>query len=145
VNDLFHVKQTPFLTHPYLEVRNPMATFTLDDIRSTAEAKYGSTDIDMGGAGIVVLRNALRLSSDERQELLTFQEKLSAGKDDEDAPAVSGEEVQIVSDMIRLVAADKALADKMLATIGDDLGVLMELVGQYSEGTQLGEASASAN
>lgn len=110
-----------------------MATFSLDDIRSAAEAKYGSTDIQVGEKTVRLL-NPLRLGKKDRDALMALQEQM--GKEDSDTE-------EILHDVIRLVAESDSQAEALLEAVGDDLGVLMEIFTRYNEGTQLGEASAS--
>lgn len=111
-----------------------MASFSLDDIRTAAEAKYGSTDIDLGDGRVVVLQNPLRLGKKDRDALTGLQDKLEAPDADQ---------VDVLGDAILLVAKDKAVAKDLLAAIGDDLAVLAEIFEQYTKGSQVGEASAS--
>lgn len=111
-----------------------MASFSLDDIRAAAEARYGSTDIELGDTTVRLL-NPLRLPKQKRDDLSALQDKLSADGADQEA---------LMSEAIRLVAdADKA-ADQLLGAVGGDLAVLAEIFDRYGKGTQVGEASASA-
>lgn len=116
---------------------------TLDSIRAAAEAKYGSYPIDLGDAGTLRLQNPLRLPKHRRDELAAIQGELDVDKDDAAAVAAI-DQADIFSRMIRTVADNQGLADVMLSQIGDDLAVLAEIVSEYSKGTQVGEASASA-
>lgn len=109
-----------------------MASFTLDDIRSAAEAKYGSTDIDMGGGDVLVLVNPLRLSKEKRASLSAIQD----GAKDRD-------QGDVMRDAIRLVAQSSDAAERFIARVGDDLAVLATVFSTYTEGSQVGEASAS--
>jgi hypothetical protein len=109
-----------------------MATFTLDDIRSAAEAKYGSTDIDLGNGDVLSLVNPLRLPKDKRDALTAIQE--SADERD------NGD---VMRDAIRLVASNEAQAERFLAIVGEDLAMLATVFSAYTEGSQVGEASAS--
>lgn len=111
-----------------------MATFTLDDIRAAAEAKYGSTDIDLGEFGILSLVNPLRLPKEKREALGKIQDRLSEdGVDQGD----------VMREAIRIVANDSIKAQRFLEIVGDDLGMLATVFSSYSEGAQMGEASAS--
>jgi hypothetical protein len=109
-----------------------MATFSLDDIRAAADAKYGSTDIQLDEKTTVVLRNPLRLSKDERGELAGLQGKL-VGDDDLD-------QGDVLADAIRLVAKDKKAAEKLIEQVAGDLAVLASIFETYTKGTQAGEA-----
>lgn len=110
-----------------------MASFTLDDIRAAAEAKYGSTDIETS-TGTCELVNPLRLPKKKRDELMTIQKRL----DGEDV-----DQEEVLSDAIRLVASSKKQAESLLDQIDGDLTILVEVFKNYSESTQVGEASAS--
>ncbi|MEU0739259.1 phage tail assembly protein [Streptomyces sp. NPDC006134] len=110
-----------------------MASYTLDDIRKAAEARYGSTDIEVGGT-VVRLLNPLRLPKARREELTTLQDRINEGGDQE----------QLFAKAIRLVAQNETAADALLAEIGEDLAVLAQVFEVYGEATQVGEASASA-
>ncbi|MGW6745420.1 phage tail assembly protein [Streptomyces sp. NPDC055025] len=111
-----------------------MASYSLDEIRAAAEARYGSTDIELG-TGTVRLLNPLRLPKQKRDDLAGLQDKLSAEDADQEA---------LMSQAIRLVADSGKAADKLLSAVGGDLAVLAEIFDRYGKGTQVGEASASA-
>lgn len=110
-----------------------MSAFTLDDIRAAAERKYGSTDINVG-TRIVKLLNPLRLPKARRSALIAVQEKLNAEGADQEA---------LLREALGLVAESGTAAKALIAAVGDDLAVLVEVFARYSEGTQAGEASAS--
>ncbi|WP_329022513.1 MULTISPECIES: phage tail assembly protein [Streptomyces] len=110
-----------------------MASYTLDDIRSAADRKYGSTDIEVSGETVRLL-NPLRLTKAKRDSLLGLQEEMV--RDDADQAA-------LLSEAIRTVAQSETAADSLLTEIGGDLAVLAEVFGRYGESTQAGEASAS--
>lgn len=111
-----------------------MASFTLDDIRAAAEAKYGSTDIHLSETETVHLQNPLRLGKKDRDKLGKIQDEMSEE---------GADQLQIMSDAILLVAKEKELAKKLLEIIGDDLAELATIFENYSKGSQVGEASAS--
>lgn len=110
-----------------------MASFTLDAIRTAAEAKYGSTDIELGDETIRLL-NPLRLPKATRAELSQLQDRM--GGDDAD-------QEDLLSEAIRLVAEHPKAADKLLQAVNGDLALLAEIFDAYGRGTQAGEASAS--
>ncbi|MFE9254035.1 phage tail assembly protein [Streptomyces sp. NPDC006879] len=109
-----------------------MAQFSLDDIRAAADAKYGSTDIALDDKTTVVLRNPLRLSKAERDELAALQDNLDGDSDKDQA--------DVLADAIRLVAKDKKVAEKLIDNIDGDLALLAQVFETYSSGTQAGEA-----
>ncbi|MEU0674469.1 phage tail assembly protein [Streptomyces sp. NPDC006172] len=111
-----------------------MAVFSLDNIRAAAEAKYGSTDIELADGFVVRLLNPLRLSKADRTELLTIQTKLDGEDVDQEA---------VLSEAITLVAENKTAAKRLLDEVGSDLAVLAQIFDAYGTGTQVGEAVAS--
>ncbi|MFJ3907466.1 phage tail assembly protein [Streptomyces vinaceus] len=111
-----------------------MASYSLDAIRAAAEARYGSTDIELGDDTVRLL-NPLRLRKEKRTKLTQLQDRMSG----EDA-----DQEELLSEAIRLVAEHPKAADKLLTAIGGDLAVLAEIFDAYGRGTQAGEASASA-
>lgn len=105
-----------------------MASFTLDDIYAAADAKYGSTDIPFGD-DTLVLRNALRISKEERKALTSIQEK------------VKEDPLDSMSEAITIAAADKAVAAKFLKDIvKGDAAILAIVFDKYTGDTQVGEA-----
>lgn len=117
---------------------------TLDTIRAAAEAKYGAYPIALSETEIVRLLNPLRLSKEKRAELSAIQGELSGVDADDTAAVAEVDQVDIFRRMILCVAENAKLAQKLLDLVGDDLAVLAEIVSGYSDGTQVGEASASA-
>ena len=115
-----------------------MPAFTLDDIRAAAEAKYGSTDIEVGGRTVRLL-NPLRLKKKNRDALMAVQKRLDA----EDTDAAELDQEKLLSDAIGLVAETPAQAKALLDAVDGDLAVLAEIFETYGRGTQAGEASAS--
>ncbi|GGU77197.1 hypothetical protein GCM10010211_48890 [Streptomyces albospinus] len=111
-----------------------MASFSLDNIRTAAEAKYGSTDIELGDDTVRLL-NPLRLPKAKRTALSQLQDRMGG----EDA-----DQEELLSEAIRLVAEHPKAADKLLKEVGGDLAVLAEIFDRYGKGAQVGEASASA-
>ncbi|MEU7643354.1 phage tail assembly protein [Streptomyces huasconensis] len=111
-----------------------MASYSLDDIRTAADAKYGSTDIKLDDETIRLL-NPLRLPKATRKELTELQDLM--GSEDAD-------QEELLSEAIRLVAEHPKAAGKLLTAIGGDLAVLAEIFDAYGRGAQVGEASASA-
>lgn len=112
-----------------------MSTIMLDDIRAAAERKYGSTNIDTGTRTVKLL-NPLRLAKKQRDALMAVQEKLNAEGADQEA---------LLAEALTLVAESAPAAKALLASIGGDLAVLVEVFSRYTEGTQAGEASPSAD
>ncbi|MFE7480022.1 phage tail assembly protein [Streptomyces sp. NPDC057552] len=110
-----------------------MASFTLDSIRTAAEAKYGSTNIELGEETIRLL-NPLRLPKASRTALSNLQDRMGADDADQE---------ELLSEAIRLVAEHPKAAERLLSAVSGDLAVLAEIFDRYGRGAQVGEASAS--
>lgn len=112
-----------------------MATkFTLKDIHEAAEKKFGNLEIEVSDGSTVVLRNALRLGENERKDLVEIQETL----DDDDA-----DQVDVMRKIILKVSENETAGKKLLQDLGSDMTLLATVMNQYTEATQLGEASPS--
>ena len=121
------------------DIRSAALSFTLDNIREAAEAKYGATEIEVGSRTVRLL-NPLRLSKAKRNELMALQGKLDAEATDGEEPV---DQEELLSGAIRLVCETSGQADCLLDEINGDLAVLAQVFETYGKGTQLGEASAS--
>lgn len=115
-----------------------MSSYSLDDIRAAADAKYGATEIRVDADTVVKLINPLRLAKADRDSLLSIQDRLTVDGEDVD-------QAEVFADAIRTVADNKPAADKLIEAIGGDLAILSEVFRTYTEGASVGEASASAN
>lgn len=109
-------------------------SFSLDDIRKAAEAKYGSTDIELPDGKVCSLVNPLRLSKEKRAELVSMQDKMDES---------GADQFDILADAIRLVATSKSKAEALIEAADGDLTILVEVFSNYTSSTQVGEASAS--
>lgn len=107
-------------------------TFTLDDLITAAEEKYGDTVIED-----CVLLNPLRLSKEKRQKLMSLQDTSNELKEEN---ASEEDQLDTLTEMIRLVAQSEKQADDLLEAIGDRLDVLAIVIEKYGKGTQAGEA-----
>jgi hypothetical protein len=109
-------------------------TFTLDDIRAAAEAKYGSTDIKLSDGSTCRLLNPLRLEKKKREALMAKQNELES----EDA-----DQEQILAESLLLVAESVKYGKQLLKELDGDLTMLATVFEKFNEATQLGEASSS--
>lgn len=122
-------------------------SFTLDDIISAAEKKYGSYDIDHGDE-VLHLRNVLKLSKAERKQLAELQGKLTANEINENADKSEEDEIdeeKVLEDIVLLLAHNKALGKAVIKDINHRLDVLLHIYLSWNEGTEQGEAPASQN
>lgn len=104
-----------------------MPRFTLEHFQEAADKKYGSTVITLPD-GDVTLENPLRMTK-QRRKALTDCELI----EDTD------EKLQAVIK----AACKPADAKRLLAAVGDDLAVLADIVTEYMQSAQVGEASPS--
>jgi hypothetical protein len=119
-----------------------MSVYTLDAIREIADQKYGSTDIELDERTTVRLLNPLRLPKSERDALINVQKAID---EDEDGDELTADQGDVFRKALRIVADDKVAVERLLDAIGDDLGILAAIFTTYTEGTSVGEASASAD
>jgi len=127
-----------------------MATFSLDQIKAAADAKYGSLDIPLSDkqGDVVRLLNPLRMSEAQRSELRAIQDKLNEisasqeGDDEDSEPSEDAvkEQTDLIAEMLLAVAENKTAGQKLLDALGGDLAMTMVVFEQYTEGTQAGEA-----
>lgn len=105
-----------------------MASFTVADITAAADKKYASTEFPFGD-DVLVLRNALRLTKEERKAMTSIQESI---KDDPDAG---------LEEALLLAAKDKAVAKKFLKeVVKGETAILATVFDLYTGQTELGEA-----
>lgn len=109
-------------------------SITLDDIRSSIEAKYASFTLELGDGKTYVARNPLRLPKAKRDALVGLKEALA-----EDG----ADQYEIIAQTLVDVAESAAGAKALLKEIDGDFAFLMGVFEAYMETTQAGEASAS--
>lgn len=113
-----------------------MASFTLDAIRAAADAKYGSTDIEIDEKTTVHLLNPLRLPKEKRDALTKLQDQMEADDADQEA---------LLAQALILAADHPKKGEALIKAVDGDLAVLAEIFETYGKGAQVGEASASAS
>lgn len=111
-----------------------MPSITLGDIQAAADRKYGPFIIEGIPGGDVTFVSPIRLPKERRKQLLDLQ-----GEDGFDLENVDDE----VIELIRVVAASKSDAERLIKAANGDLAVLLEMFTKYTEATSLGEASPS--
>ncbi|MGW6600606.1 phage tail assembly protein [Streptomyces sp. NPDC055036] len=111
-----------------------MASFSLDQIRAAADAKYGSTEIEIDEKTTVALLNPLRLPKAKRDELSAIQDRMDAEGADQET---------LLSEAIILVADHPEKGEALLKAVNGDLALLAQVFETYGKGAQVGEASAS--
>lgn len=107
-----------------------MPSITLADIQAAADKKYGPLVISDVPGGPVELINPIRLSKEKRAALTALDKADEAGDIDVD---------EKVAECIKL-ATKPADAKRLLTALGGDLAQLKEVIEQWAEGGQVGEA-----
>lgn len=110
----------------------------LNDIKEAVEAKYIAfpitfTEEDGGPEHTLKLRNMMRLSQDEQEEI----QELSQSFDPEAGVSTAR---PMFKQYLMILADDKSLVNKFLAVIGDDLAIMSYVMEQYGEVTQAEKA-----
>ena len=111
-------------------------TVTLDDIKEAAEKRFGNVEVPLDESTVVVLRNPLRLSDEERAELVGMQDRANEAEESED-------QSKYFEEMLLIVADSKTKARRLIDSFNGDLTEMVTLVQLYQEHTQMGEASPS--
>ncbi|GAB3830214.1 phage tail assembly protein [Kribbella italica] len=109
-------------------------SFTLDDIRDAAEAKYGSTEIVLGDGSVCRLLNPLRLKKEKRDQLMALQKE--QGDEESDTE-------ELLAKSLLLVAENQKYAKQLLKELDGDLTMLATVFEMFNSGAQVGEASPS--
>lgn len=117
-------------------------TFKLSAIRSAAEKKYAPLQIDVSenedGSDLVDLIPVMRLSPERRRRVEALQKNRAEGT----VGDFDGLE-EFLREFITAVASSDARGKKLLDVVGSDIAFLAQIVEEYSERTQPGEASSS--
>ncbi|GAA3509963.1 hypothetical protein GCM10022234_00130 [Aeromicrobium panaciterrae] len=136
-------------------------TFTLEDVKQSIEEQYGPVVIGLGEAGTATLIQAVRLPDATQDKLLAMQARFneirktasevaqtSDGEDDEGASTAARDgkkqSVELLEEMLTLVAKTDADAKRIIKACNHDLLVLGGVFQRYGKRSQLGEASASS-
>lgn len=123
-----------------------MSALSLDDLRKGAEEKYPDFEIETEDGKVLGFKPLFRLSKERRKAVAAafdFQERLKALPEgsDTDQPELL---ISILSDALK--AAERTRGDHaaLVRFAGkEDLGMWLFIFTQYSEKTELGEASPS--
>lgn len=120
--------------------------FTLDTLREQLEEKYGSFKVGLSDGDVAEFQNAMRLPKAKRVGLMKAMKDLEVAEDGEELDEEAQLEAQeaAVKKVIELAVKD-GKGKKVIKEVGDDLVFLIELINQWQEQTQLGEASNSAD
>src|SRR5690606_17496462 len=113
--------------------------FSRDAIRKEADKTFKGLEIDDTAEGVVVLRNQLRLTDDEKKELGARTKKLEAIQQDEEATVAVI--CKILIDMAECLDDRKGFIHEYLSDCSD--AELLEVESQWAKETQAGESKSS--
>jgi hypothetical protein len=117
---------------------------SLDGLRAKVEEKYEPLEIDTP-QGTFVLRPVLRCSKAEREQVLSKLEALGQAEE-EDSKVSTVDRLEnlmaVAREVISIVTADKRGAE-LIKLLGEDAPLALEILNQWQEATQPGEASSS--
>lgn len=111
-----------------------MATFTLDELKSTVQKKYAPTVVK-NGKDEYVLPNMFQLDSARRKKVL---EKVDALEELEGTEA----QLEATGEILSLLVDDDR-GEELLALLGDNPALLMELFREWMEVSEVGEVERS--
>ncbi|WP_029090104.1 phage tail assembly protein [Brevibacterium album] len=109
----------------------------LADIKKSADKKYAPFAVELDDERTVLLRIPLRLAKEERQAITKAFEVT-----DEDS---ARDAMDVYEEVFRILIADEADADALIAALEGDLAYYQQLFNDFSESMQLGEAASSKN
>lgn len=116
-------------------------TFSLDDIKAAADAKYGNLVIPVNSDRSVTMVNALQLPKEKRAELFNLNETLGSKGEDGESDVPEADQVDVLEGAIRIATFnDPAGADLLIEALDHNLARLLEVFSRYNKGTQAGEA-----
>ena len=123
----------------------PMATFTLDQLKADVEKNYATLSIEIGADDKIELRNILRIDKAPRAEIMAQLDKLDKVQKNEELGQSEQLEqtTKIARDIVSRAAGKRG--EDLLAVIGDDDALLMEILSKWTEATQAGEAENSSD
>lgn len=122
--------------------------FTLDSLREEADKQFAPVKIGLSDGSEVTLRNLLRLGEKDRELVRANIKLISASNDDESDEESSeddsfkdiDEKVRLASEILAKVASDSR---KLLKELDGDVGLILQVLQTWMEGTQSGEAQPS--
>ena len=123
-----------------------MSALSLDDLRKGAESKYPDFEIETENGKVLGFKPVFRLPKSKRvaiAEAMDIQKRIEALPEDAevDQPELM---IAILSDALKVAErtkGDYAALEKFAGK--EDLGMWLFIFTEYSEKTQLGEASPS--
>lgn len=109
-------------------------TFTLDSLREEAERKYSPVVVVLSDGTEVQLLNLLRLGKKDRDKVIA---KLKELEGDGGIDAIGG----VVTDVLTVIGG--ANGKKLVAELGDDVALMMQVLEAWMDSSQPGEAQSS--
>lgn len=121
-----------------------MATISLDQLKADVEKNYATLTIEIGADDKIDLRNLLRVERNARGKITDKLDEIDKLQDDESLSqtAMLTEITKIAREVLALAAGKRG--KDLMSVVGDDDGLIMEILTQWTGETQVGEAEHSS-
>jgi hypothetical protein len=113
---------------------------SLNDINEEVDEKYAPFVVEGVDGGDVVLRNAIRLTDNERHQLFELDSALKKAK--EAGTATMDSALEHATSMLKIVGVGDG-GERLVAALEGDPAKLLHVMRLYTGATQPGEASRS--
>lgn len=116
--------------------------FTLDALREEVEKEFAPVQIVLKDGTSVTLRNLLRLPKKERSQVMAkikVLESIDSSGESEDEDEIDLLATTAVEILVLVADHGRLLADEL----GDDLSIILKVLGVWMESSQPGEAQPS--
>lgn len=113
---------------------------SLTQINEEADERYGPLIVEDVPGGDITLRNLIRCTENEMDQVTKLDARLREAKKSNDV----GQALRCAKDLLRLVAVGKD-GDRLITELGDDSAKVMYVLELWAEKTQAGEALRSAS
>ena len=125
------------LIYLLLRKARQMATYSLAQLKADVDKIYAGLDLEIGDDDVITLKNILRLPEGDRGTVTELLNKINEASEDNDLNAIAKHTFEVLE-----IAAGTRGAD-LIAVLGDDVALAMDILGKWSEQTQVGEAEPS--
>lgn len=114
-----------------------MATFTLSDLKKSVDSIYAPTIIENGGDSYKLV-NLMQLPTEKREKATKIWDSYADDTASEEKDISSEDQMKIFKDLIIAVTEDDK-GEELVELLGDNPGMVTELVAHWVEGSELGE------
>lgn len=114
-----------------------MATYSLEQLKADVDKSYAGLDLEIGEDDVITLANLLRLPKEARTKVAELLDQINEAVEANDLNSLEEHSLKVLE-----LAAGKRGKD-LLAVIGTDTALAMDLLSKWTESTQVGEADSS--